>query len=119
LNQVELESRASPAVTQGPGCTGVGGLPAFADQGKLPLTSNAEAEVVENMSVIAVVNKSWRRLTPGENGDFASRRISTATMAFFDPRERRSPTSIVRADPETAALKIEAYLKMWQAAAPL
>ena len=37
----------------------------------------------------------------------------------FNKLAERSPTSIVRADPETAALKIEAYLRMWQAAAPL
>src|SRR5262249_25238874 len=55
---------------QGPGCTGVGGAPAFADQGKLPFTSNAEAEVVENMSEIAVVKSSSRRLTPGLERDF-------------------------------------------------
>jgi hypothetical protein len=72
---------------QGPGCTGVGGLPAFADQGKLPFTSNAEAEVVENMSVMAVVSKSSRRLTPGEDCDFASSQISSATMAFLDAAE--------------------------------
>src|SRR5215831_8558702 len=72
---------------QGPGCTGVGGLPAFGAQGKLPFTSNAEAEVVENISVIAVVNSSSRRFTPGEDCDFASRQISSATMAFLDAAE--------------------------------
>jgi hypothetical protein len=75
--------------TQGPGCTGVGGAPAFADQGKPPFTTNAEAEVVENMSEIAVVTNSSRRLTPGE--DFASSRVSTATMAFLDPCIRGFP----------------------------
>src|SRR5262245_30455327 len=70
--------------TQGPGCTGAGGLPAFGDQGKLPFTSNAAAEVVENMSVMAVVKSSSRRLTPPEHCDFASSRISAATMAFLD-----------------------------------
>jgi hypothetical protein len=37
----------------------------------------------------------------------------------FNKLAERSPTSIVRADPETAALKIEVYLRMWQAAPPL
>ena len=74
--------------TQGPGCTGVGGLPAFGDQGKLPFKSNAAAEVVENMSVIAVVNSSSRRLTPREDCDFVSSRIRSATMAFLDAAQR-------------------------------
>jgi hypothetical protein len=52
-------------------------------------TTNAEAEVVENMSEIAVVTNSSRRLTPGE--DFASSRVSTATMAFLDPCIRGFP----------------------------
>jgi len=69
--------------TQGPGCTGVGGLPAFADQGKLPFTSNAEAEVVENMSEIAVVNSSSRRLTPGLERDLVPIPSSCTTMVLL------------------------------------
>jgi hypothetical protein len=71
---------------QGPGCTGVGGAPAFADQGKLPFTSNAEAEVVENMSEIAVVKSSSRRLTPGLERDLVlipSSCTTTVLLAGF------------------------------------
>src|SRR5439155_13019472 len=48
--------------THDPGCTGVGGAPAFGAHGKLPLTIRARAEVVENNNHTAVVASSSRRL---------------------------------------------------------
>src|SRR5215831_6048293 len=88
---------------QGPGCTGVGGLPAFADQGKLPFTSNAEAEVVENMSEIAVVNSSSRRLTRALERDLVLIPSSCRTMVLLAafrgfPMAVQKPDSTFRTD---------------------
>src|SRR5262249_18402332 len=80
--------------TQGPGGTGVGGLPAFGDQGKLPCTTNADAVVVENMSVIAVLNSSSRRLTPGVDRDAALNWISSATMVPLEATQEDSRTPV-------------------------
>src|SRR5260370_27843067 len=55
--------------THGPGCTAVGGVPAFVAHGKLPLTTSARAEVAENTKVMAVVMSNSRRRTPGSERD--------------------------------------------------
>jgi hypothetical protein len=50
--------------THGPGRSAVGGVPALGAHGKLPLTTNARAEVAENTKVMAVVMSNSRRRTP-------------------------------------------------------
>jgi hypothetical protein len=81
--------------TQGPGRTGVGGLPAFGDQGKPPFTTNAEAEVVENISVMAVVNSSSRRLTPALDRDVALIWVSpAATMVLLESAQEDPPMAV-------------------------
>ena len=55
--------------THGPGCTAVGGVPAFVAHGKLPLTISARAEVAENTKAMAVVTSNSRRRTPGSERD--------------------------------------------------
>jgi hypothetical protein len=37
----------------------------------------------------------------------------------FNALAERSPTSLIRSDPETASLKIAAYEDLWQSAQPL
>src|SRR5438105_5416349 len=68
-----MASTAAPSSVvknaHGPGCTGVGGVPAYGAQGKLPLTTNAWAEVPENSKPIAVVVISSRRRRPEPDGD--------------------------------------------------
>src|ERR1700736_4135091 len=55
--------------THGPGCTAVGGVPAFVAHGKLPLTTSARTEVAENTKVMAVVMSNSRRRMPGSERD--------------------------------------------------
>jgi hypothetical protein len=55
--------------TQGPGCTAVGGVPAFGVQGKLSFTTPAKTELVENSNVMAVLSSRSRRRTPDWNRD--------------------------------------------------
>src|SRR6516165_2735705 len=95
INRSRSASTAAPSCAvkyaHGPGRTGVGGLPAFGDQGRLSLTTNAETEVVENIRVIAVVNSSSRRLTPGSDRDVAVIWISSAaTMVLLEAAQEDS-----------------------------
>src|SRR5437899_13001738 len=55
--------------THGPGCTAVGGVPAFVAHGKLPLTTSARAEGAENTKVMAVAMSNARRRQPASELD--------------------------------------------------
>src|SRR5580704_6352848 len=71
INRSTSASTAAPSsavkYVQGPGLTSVGGAPAFCSQGKLPWTTPAKTEFVENNNVVAVVSISSRRRMPDWN----------------------------------------------------
>src|SRR5262249_16884593 len=68
--------------TQDPGCTAVGGEPAFGAQGKLSFTTPAKTEFVANNNVIAVVSSSSRRCMAGWDRDGRGMPLAASSAAL-------------------------------------
>ena len=84
----------------------------------------ADGKLLEHYALQTPEQVSLRVLADQQSHKATLKPAAAETTAYalgqsFNKLAERSPTSLVRSDPETAALKIAAYENLWQSAQPL